>query len=303
MKNSRSLHCVCFWALLLLGFAQAWCDETQGTDALANVRNKGVIEIAVYAKFPPYSYGASVADAQGIDVELARAIAQSLGLTLKLRMISAGESVSDDLRNHIWKGHYLGGGVADVMLHVGYDPVFANREKNVVLFAPYFHESVVLADKPGRITHLESPLELTGHRIAVAGDTISDHIMSGAYGGTLRTAAVREASLEDAVKAFKAGEVDGVMGPQGELQGLCAEQGVTDVEFHLQEQVGQLRTAWDVGMAIKDGGGTSLGDAIGKTIAGLKADGSLAKMFAAHGVQYVGAAVVTSNRTVARATQ
>jgi ABC-type amino acid transport substrate-binding protein len=216
-------------------------------------------------------------------------------------MISAGESVSDDLRNHVWKGHYLGGGVADVMLHVGYDPVFANREKNVVLLAPYFHESVVLAYKRSRITHLESPLALTGHKIAVEGDTISDHIMSSAYGGRLRTDAVREASLEDAVRAFKADEVDGVMGPQGELQGLCAEQGVTDVEFRPQEQVGQLRTAWDVGMAIKDGGGANLGDAIGKTIAGLKADGSLAQMFAVHGVQFIDAASITTHPTVARA--
>jgi ABC-type amino acid transport substrate-binding protein len=301
MNKNRCVRCVCLAGVLLLGFARAWCDETQGSDALADLRQRGTIEIAVYAQFPPYSYGTSAGTAKGIDVELARAIAQSLGLNLKLRMISAGESVRDDLRNHIWKGHYLGGGVADVMLHVGYDPVFASQEKDVVLFAPYFHESVVLAYKPGRIAHPESPLALTGHAIGVAGDTISDHIVSSAYGGALRATAVREPSLQEAVKAFKAGEVDGVMGPQGELQGLCAEQGVSDARFHPQERVGQMRTAWDVGVAVKNGGGASLSDAIGKTLADLKADGSLEKIFAAYGVKYVDAADLAADRAVARA--
>ena len=110
--------------------------------------------------------------------------------------------MTDDLRNHVWKGHYLGGGVADVMLHVGYDPAFAEREKNVLLFEPYFHETVALAYLPSRIKNADSPISLTEHKIAVEGDTISDHIMSSAYGGALRNSAVREQSLEDAVAAW-----------------------------------------------------------------------------------------------------
>jgi ABC-type amino acid transport substrate-binding protein len=274
-------------AVLLLGLAAVARAGDEVADSLAEVRAKGVIEIAVYAQFPPYSYGASAADAEGIDVELARAIAHSLGLQLKLRMISAGESVDDDLRNHIWKGHYLGGGVADLMLHVGYDPRFADGQKNAVLFAPYFHEMVVVAYRPGRIPHLESPIALAEHKIAVAGDTISDHIMSGGYGGALRTTAIREPSLEEAVKALGTGEADGVMGPQGELQGLLAKQRLTGLKFYPQPPVGQMRTAWDVAMAVRAGRGTGFSDAISAALSGLKADGSLAGIFAAHGVNYV----------------
>jgi hypothetical protein len=40
---------------------------------------------------------------------------------------------------------------------------------------------------------------------------------------------------------------------------------VTDVVFHPQERVGQMRTSWDVGAAIKDGGG-GRSDAIAKTL-------------------------------------
>jgi ABC-type amino acid transport substrate-binding protein len=258
-------------------------------DALALVRQRGTIEIAVYGEFPPYSFGAPPAEPRGIDVAIAHAIAQRLGLKLKLRMITAGETVSDDLRNHVWKGHYMGGGVADVMLHVGYDPLFAERERNVVLFEPYFHDSVVLAYLPNRIKNVESPIALSEHKIAVEGDTISDHIMSSAYGGALRNSAVREQSLEEAVSALKAGEVDGVMGPSGELHGILAQQRVDGVAFRPQPPIGQMRTAWDVGVAVKNTASTSLKDAVAGIIEEMKGDGSLRQVFEDFGVDYVDA--------------
>lgn len=287
--RSKRVATLCI-GLCLLHAVQAWSQAPENIDTLAQLREQGTLEVAVYSEFPPFSSGASAADAKGIDVDLARAIAQQLGLKLRLRLMSAGESTSDDLRNHIWKGHYMGGGVADVMLHVGYDPVFAGREKNVILFAPYFHEAVVVAYAPGRIPHLESPLALSEHRIAVEGDTISDHIMSSAYGGSLRTAAVREPSLEYAATAMKAGDVDGVMGPKGELQGLLSGLGVTGVMFHPQQRIGQLRTSWDIGLAVRKEGGASLSQAIGAIVAALKADGRLRQIFAHYGVDYVEAA-------------
>ncbi len=136
-------------------------------DPLQQVRSRGAIEIGVYSEFPPYSAQVPGKPAEGIDVDLAQALAQRLGLKLKLRLINAGDSVDDDLRNNVWKGHYLGYGVADAMLHVGYDPVFAKREPNVLLFSPYFHETVAIAYKPSRIPHLDSPIALTEHKIAV----------------------------------------------------------------------------------------------------------------------------------------
>jgi ABC-type amino acid transport substrate-binding protein len=264
-------------------------DTAGDADALAVVRGRGIIEIAVYRDFPPYSSGKTPAEARGIDVDMAQAIAERLGIKLKLRLVSAGESVSDDLRNHVWKGHYLGGGVADLMLHVGYDPAFAEREKNVLLFEPYFHETVALAYLPSRIQNVDSPISLTEHKIAVEGDTISDHIMSSAYGGALRNSAVREQSLEDAVAAFKAGEVDGVMGPAGELQGILAEQRVAGAVYHTQEAVGQMRTAWDLGVAVKNTESTSLRDAVATIIGEMKIDGSLKRIFAVYGVNYIDA--------------
>ncbi|MGO9993650.1 MAG: substrate-binding periplasmic protein [Steroidobacteraceae bacterium] len=300
MKINDAARMLAIAGLACLGSSISWSDEPDSADTLADARTKGAIEIAVYADFPPYSYGKTPAEAKGIDVDIAQAIAQKLGLKLKLRMISAGESVTDDLRNHVWKGHYLGGGVADVMLHVGYDAAFAEREKNVTLFEPYFHEVVALAYKPNRIKNVESPIALTEHKVAVEGDTISDHIMSSAYGGALRNSAVREQSLEKAVAAFKAGDVDAVMGPQGELQGLLAEQRITDAVFHVEEPVGQMRTAWDIGVAVKNSGSTSLRDAVANIIDLLKEDGSMKRMFAVYGVKYLDASSALAGKKLAR---
>jgi ABC-type amino acid transport substrate-binding protein len=287
MRSRRSL--VLGIGALLAVAGRAGCQESDSGDALAQIRAKGAIEVAVYAQFPPFSSGRSTQDAQGIDVDIAQAIAQQLGVRLRLRLIAAGESTSDDLRNHIWKGHYMGGGAADVMLHVGYDPVFADREKSVILCAPYFHEAVVVAYQPSRIPHLESPVASSEHRIGVEGDTISDHIVSSAYGGSLRQAVVREASLEEAAQALKAGQVDAVMGPKGQLQGLLSGLGMTGVSFHPQERVGQMRTSWDIGLAVKRDGGAGLSEAVGKAVAALQADGSLQQIFKHYGVDYVDA--------------
>lgn len=281
---------------LLAGCPVGRADPPDGPDPLELVRARGAIEIAVYADFPPYSSGTTPAQARGIDVDLAAAIAEKLGVKLKLRLIAAGESVSDDLKNHVWKGHYLGGGVADVMLHVGYDPAFAGRESNVVLFEPYFHEAVVLAYLPSRIKNVDSPIALTEHRIAVEGDTISDHIMSSAYGGALRNSAVREQSLEEAVAAFKAGEVDGVMGPAGELQGLMAEQRMTGTAYHAQERVGQMRTAWDVAIAVKSTESASLREAVANIVDQMKKDGSMKQVFESYGVNYIDASTALAGK-------
>ena len=275
--------------LLAAAAGSVWA-QADGDDPLAAVRSRGVLEVALYAEFPPYSAaaaGKAASGATGIDVELARALAQRLGLPLKLRLINAGETVSDDLRNHIWKGHYLGGGVADVMLHVGFDQTFARKESNVWFLAPYFHESIAIAYKPSRIPHLESPIALTEHKIAVEADTISAAILNTGYGGALRTAAVRKLSLEEAVAAFRDGEVDGVMGPRAELQGLLVAQGVSDVQFHTQEPVGMMHTEWDLGVAVRNAGNTDLRDAVAVAMSGLMADGTVRGIFAAHGIAYV----------------
>jgi ABC-type amino acid transport substrate-binding protein len=118
-------------------------------------------------------------------------------------------------------------------------------------------------------------------------DSISDYYMSGAFNGRLRSVAVRKPTLIAAVQAFKAGEVDAVMAPRGELQGLIKTAQIDDLVFKEQQLVGMFRTAWDVGMAVKAEESKTLRDALAKALEELRSEGRLAAIFAAHGIEYV----------------
>lgn len=282
----RGFACVVLALGALIGAQAALADE-EASDPLSAVRARGVLEVAMYDAFPPWSYKGEGNRPAGVDVDLGRALAEKLGLSFKARLFLADESMGDDLRNNIWKGHYMGGGVADVMLHVPADPQFAAKEDKADFFGAYFHEAVSVVYHPDKLEAFESPLALTDHKVGVEIDSISDYYMSGAFNGRLRTAAVRKPSLTDAVMAFKAGEVDAVMAPRGELQGLMKASKVGDLVFKEQQLVGMFRTAWDVGMAVKTTDAKTLRDALAKALDELRAEGKLAAIFAAHGVEHV----------------
>ncbi|MDP1909298.1 MAG: transporter substrate-binding domain-containing protein, partial [Hyphomicrobium sp.] len=260
------------------------------------VKSSGTLEVAMYADFPPWSYKDADNRPAGVDVELGRALAEKLGVSFKPRLFAADENMEDDLRNNVWKGHYLGGGVADVMLHAPVDAAFAAREDKADFFGAYFHEAVTVVYHPDKLAAFETPLALTGHKVGVEIDSISDYYMSGAFNGRLRSVAVRKPSLTDAVAAFKAGEVDAVMAPRGELQGLIKTAQIGDLAFKEQQLVGMLRTAWDVGMAVKSEESKTLRDALAKALDELRSEGRLAAIFAAYGIEYAAPPAATAAR-------
>jgi len=100
-------------ACLLAGVSTS----ARADDAFAKIKKSGVLKVAVYNDFAPFSAGGN-----GIDIDLADALAKKLGLAVSLLPFPAGDDLGDDLRNMVWKGHYLGYGPADVLLHVPVDP-------------------------------------------------------------------------------------------------------------------------------------------------------------------------------------
>ncbi len=277
---------VAFALTALLGSTRMATAADDETDPLSVVRARGTLEVAMYDAFPPWSYKGADGKPTGVDVDLGRALAEKLGVSFKPRLFVAGEDMGDDLRNNVWKGHYMGGGVADVMLHVAADPKFSAREDKADFFGAYFHEVVSVVYHPDKLEAFENPLALIGHKIGVELDSISDYYLSGAFSGRLRTAAVRKPTLTEAVQAFKAGEVDAVMAPRGELQGLMKTLDVGDLAFKEQQLVGMFRTTWDVGLAVKNNDDKTLRDALAKALDELRAEGRLAAIFAAHGIEY-----------------
>ena len=123
--------------LLSMGLPLAHA-QTELTD-LARIRASGVLKVAVYKDNAPFSDGPTD-NMQGLDIDLAGALARQLQLTLALLPFDAGERMDDDLRNMVWRGHYLGYGPADVMLHVPVDKYLMQENRQTLIFAPYMRQ-------------------------------------------------------------------------------------------------------------------------------------------------------------------
>jgi ABC-type amino acid transport substrate-binding protein len=61
-----------------------------------------------------------------------------------------------------------------------------------------------------------------------------------------------------------------------------------------------FRTAWDVGLAVKNTESKALRDALAKALDELRAEGRLAAIFAAHGIDYTPPSAAASAAATAR---
>jgi ABC-type amino acid transport substrate-binding protein len=242
-------------------------------DAAPPVRQHGTLSVAVYQDMPPFN-----AAGQGIDVDIARALAQALGLRLALMPFPADDDVPGDLRNMVWKGHYLGYGPADVMLHVPVDAHLMAACPQVAVFAPYWHDRVMIARSLERVPRLETLGALAGQPVAAAGSSLAGWLMLGADGGAYRERLVTTArDGTEAARALQRGEVSACAGLDSELQSVLAG----DPRFAITPLPSPRapHDGWAVGLAVKKDA-TALASALQHAMDGLAADGRLADIFA-----------------------
>lgn len=246
--------------------------------ALARVKERGRLSVAVYHDMPPFHVGG-----EGIDVLLARALAQHLGVTLSLLPFHAGESMGDDLRNMVWRGHYLGFGPADVMLHVPVDPPLMRATPQVEIFAPYYRERVMIARRLDAVPRMDGLADFGTQRIAVAGQSLAGWLLIGAEGGRYRDQLdTKIADGTEAAHRLRRGEVAGAAGLASELESvLGGASGVAIEPLPLP----QMRNGWAVGMAVKRDA-RDLAQALQAAVEALAASGELAAMFASRNVSW-----------------
>lgn len=264
-------------ALPLLGAGAA--TRAQEPEALARIRARGSLTVAVYHAMPPFHV-----KGVGIDVGLAEQLALELGVKLNLLPFNAGENMADDLRNMVWKGHYLGFGPADVLLHVPVDKPLMDSQPQTLILAPYFRESVALAHHVERVPQLDSLADLKGQRVAVAGQTLAGWLLIGADDGAYRTQLLT--NMDDGVAAAKlllAGEVNVAAGNASELHSVL--KGNPRYRVMPLPTPRAPRSAWAVGMAVKKNA-TDLAQALQAATNKLSQDGRLAALFAAQGVPW-----------------
>ncbi len=245
---------------------------------LAKIRQGGVLKVALYRNFAPFSH-----DGRGVDVDLAQALAAKLGVRMSPLWFEADENMEDDLRNMVWKGHYLGYGPADVMMHAPIDPAYMAKVDRVKFFAPYHRERYAIARRLEVLPTLDNfePFEKLG--IGIEGDTLATTVMLSADGGRYRNTIRTYRTAGEALEALKSGAVAAVMAQQGELEGGLA--GDARFAIDLPPHPILQKRQWALGLAVKIQN-DDLAQALQAAINELAADGSLKAIMQRHGVKH-----------------
>ncbi len=279
MKNNRRL-----WlkACAALPLAVALPASANGLDG---IRQRGRLRVAVYNDFPPYA----MKGGKGIDADIARAIAAKLGVTAEIVGYNADEDMNDDLRNMVWKGHYLGAQPSDVMMHVPVDEYQAKANDKLRIFGAYHRETIAMARNPERIPKVPSgsaavALEIfTREKIGVETTSLADSFLLSVLNGRLRDNVVHFKTVAEAAKAMGEGKVAAVMASRAELE--AALQGDTRMVVDTPHLPELKMDGWPLGMAVK-AEEMELASAIAAALAELKGDGSIAAIFKRYGISY-----------------
>ncbi|TVO65895.1 substrate-binding periplasmic protein [Denitromonas ohlonensis] len=280
MKNN--LRRIALGSLAAVACLAASLSHATAADAL-EIQQPGRLRVAVYADFPPYS-----AKGKGVDIAIGRELAKRMGLTADVVEVTADEDMNDDLRNMVWKGHYLGTRPGDVMLHVPVDQRLAELNDKVRIFAPYHLESLAVARDPARVPPVKgsaaTALEVfTREKVGVETASLADDFLLGVLNGRLRDNVVHFKTVNDAVAALKAGSIAAVMASRAEIEGALGAPGNIDVG---PVSMPELRIkGWSLGMAVK-ADSTVLAEALSQAMIDIQRDGTLARIFKEHGITH-----------------
>lgn len=287
------------WRLMLalfLGLVLSAGAQARDYDAIVE---SGFIRIGVYQNFPPYSYEKD-GEPAGVDVDIGKAIAEGLGVEARFHWLLPDETLEDDLRNAIWKGHMLQEKqisgraiVADIMLRVPYDrqlsllrdEVGELKYDLVYFFGPYQQERWQSLYDSERLDSLTTVAKFQYHPVGVEIDSLPATYLTSAMRGTMREKTFHYPSIRAAYDGMVEGEVSAIVGMRGEIDSLLFH---TDTErFKLGENAypGMGKQYWDIGMAIHTDN-RQLGYAVNDIVRPMVMSGGMNDLYARHGLRY-----------------
>lgn len=268
--------------LMALGapLAQA---QTELSD-LAKIRANGTLKVALYKDNAPFSSGPGN-DMTGLDVALAEGLARQLQLKLSILPFDAGEKMNDDLRNMVWRGHYMGYGPADIMLHVPVDKYLIQQNRQVLIFAPYMRQVQVLLHDTRKLAEVNGPDDLKGHSLVAERGTGTASVLMGHNSGMLRSQVTLHNSGVGAAKAVLDGQATAAYVLRSQAESAMAQAGGKQAHWAMTSMPlsGIPENGWPLGMAIK-ADNKDLGQALESAMKGLRASGELLAMFQQNGM-------------------
>ena len=190
----------------------------------------------------------------------------------------------DDLRNMVWKGHYMGYGPADVLMHVPVDKALMNSSPQVEIFGPYYRERLAIARNLEKVPVLDSLSRIAGLQVAVPGQSLSGWLLLGAENGAYREQMqTRWADGAEAAQALMRGDVPLAAGMVSELESVV--RGDTRFAIEPLPLPRAPREGWAVGMAVKKDS-IRLAQALQSSLNNLVKNGKVAELFAKHSVSW-----------------
>lgn len=243
---SLALIAACVFAMCACGSGSA--ESTASADSAFTTVNSGVLTMATNAYFPPYEYyeGSEIV---GIDAEIAKAVADKLGLTLKIE-----DMEFDSIITAVSTGK-VDMGLAGMT-------VTEERKQNVNFSDTYATGVQVVIVPEG--SDIKTVDDLQGKKIGVQLATTGDIYCCDDFG----TENVEEYNKgNDAVMALVSGKIDAVVIDNEPAKSyVAANPGlvILDTEYVTEEYAAALNKE-----------NTALLEAVNGALAELKADGTL----------------------------
>ena len=224
---------------------------------VAEVKKKGVLVLGTDPTFAPFEFAGPNGQVQGFDIDIARAIAQDLGVRLEVRAVGFGALMPQAVTS---------GRVDMAMSGITITP---ERAKVVSFSAPYYRSAQVCIVRGGNPGKFAWPADVKGRVIGVQANTTGQY----AAGDLLKPKGATIKVYDD----FAAGLADVRAGRVAALIGDAPT--VADLQKRLPgqfQQAGKPLVAEDYGIAVQKG--SDLAAAANQTLARLKASGEYQKL-------------------------
>ncbi|NLR70148.1 ABC transporter substrate-binding protein [Novosphingobium sp. ERN07] len=258
--------------------------STANAAPLEKVKDLGVLRVGLYADNRPWSW-AEGGKAMGIDADIARTLAEALGVRADIQLFLADEDISDDLRNVVWRGGLLGFQPCDVMLHVPFDRTLMQQENNVVFLSPYYRETFGAACSREVGNCEAAPAAFKGRKVAAELASIPDFYLLGYAGGTLAKDLIHLPTGYGAAAALTDGTADFAVATTAQIEAVVKDHPDAGIKVRKGPLPMMMSPGWDIGIAVKENA-RNLGFALDEAIEKMIANGRLAAIFAQHGVAW-----------------
>lgn len=215
------------------------------------ILERGYLTFAVYEDFAPYSWLAG-AEAKGIDVEIAKVIADEIGVEARFNFFASDENIDADFRNQVWRGAIIDGEVSNIMMHAPYNKDLQCRNEFVVLGGQYFNETLATAYWNDVFPDgVPTTPYYRFHKVGVENDTVSDFYLGNFNGGMLRKNVVHYSTPKEAFEGLLKRDIDAVMGLKGKLEHLDNINDKSNkVKVGVPPLVNFSLNEWTIGIAV-----------------------------------------------------